>query len=316
MRRAVEIGRVFTPVNRHFIDDGNLQTGQVALTVFLIEGVENHLVCLAGDGQVLGVVTEGNVSDGVRVVVQADVWTQRDRFVLLEQLLCPDPVEVVEVGVGRVPEPETAVRVTSDEELVLSCLTSGPIYSPRHRPLPAAPPRPLPAPVAEGGEGLEEVGRDVRQVVTAGHGALLQVHCIGVLEAGQAGRLAVNGHEVVSEENQDGLRVVLVTPPGRVSLGDEVHHAELHLQDRGVLALEDGHAGLGPRHVLGQTAAEYEAALSVPGDEPFHLQQTVRTTQPVTRALLPFLSGTKARYCHCPSLCGERLHWRASCQRA
>ena len=99
MRRAVEIGRVFTPVNRHFIDDGNLQTGQVTLTVFLIEGVENHLVCLAGDGQVLGVVTEGNVSDGVRVVVQADVWTQWDRFVLLEQLLCPDPVEVVEVGV-------------------------------------------------------------------------------------------------------------------------------------------------------------------------------------------------------------------------
>ena len=85
MWRTIKIGRIFTSVHRDFIDDGNLETGQVTEDVFLIEGIQDdleedrklqlrspessYLICLARYCQELVVITEGNVSDGVRVVV-------------------------------------------------------------------------------------------------------------------------------------------------------------------------------------------------------------------------------------------------------
>ena len=117
MWRTIEIGRIFTSVHRYFIDDGNLETGQVTKDVFLIEGIQDdlekdrklqlrspenssYLICLARYCQELVVITEGNVSDGVRVVVQTDVGGQSCRLVLLEQFLRPEPVDVLHGGVG------------------------------------------------------------------------------------------------------------------------------------------------------------------------------------------------------------------------
>ena len=271
---TVKIGRIFTPVHRNFIDDGNFQAWQVGGDLLLIEGVEDNLVRLAGYRHHLGLGTEGDVRDGVRVVVQTDLGSQGDRFVFLEQLLRPEPVDVLHVGVCAVPEPQTAVRVSRHQELRVTGGWPAPLLPTGHRPVPGTPARAPPSPAGQTDEALDEVPRDVRHVVAAGHRALLQVHCIGILKAGEAGGLAVDGHQVVSEEDQDRLGVGLVTPPGRVSLADEVHHAELHLEDGGVLPLQHRHAGLGARHVLWLPAAEYETTLSVPGNEPLDLGET------------------------------------------
>ena len=52
----------------------------------------------------------------------------------------------------------------------------------------------------------------------------------------------------------------------------EVEDAELHLEHGGVLAVHDGDGGLGAGHVLGQAAAEHEAAVPVPRSHPLHLR--------------------------------------------
>ena len=273
MGGTVKIGRIFTSVHRNFIDDGNFQAWQITESVLLTEGVEDNLVRLARYCHDPGLVTEGDVSDGVGVVVQTDVGGQSSRFVLLEQFLGPEPVDVLHVGVGGVPEPQTAVSVSRHQELMVTAGWPAPLLTTRDRPVPGTPARALPAPAAQRGQAVDEVPRDVRHEVAAGDGALLQVHCIGILEAGQTGGLAVYGHQVVGEEDQDRLGVVLLTPPRRVSLADEVHHAELHLDDGGVLPLQDRHAGLGPRHVLGESATEYQTTLSVTGNEPFNLHR-------------------------------------------
>ena len=156
MWRTIKIGRIFTSVHRYFIDDGNLETGQVTEDVFLIEGIQDdlekdrklqlrspehssYLICLARYCQELVVITEGNVSDGVRVVVQTDVGSQRDSLVLLEQLLSSDPVEVAQVGVCGVPEAAAAVCVPRDQQLVVRGRLPAPLLASTHRPLPAAP---------------------------------------------------------------------------------------------------------------------------------------------------------------------------------
>ena len=115
---TVKIGRILTSVHRNFIDDGNFQTWQVTQSVLLVEGVEDHLVGLARYRHDLGLRTEGDVRDGVGVVIQADVGRQSSRLVLLEQFLSSEPVDVLHVGVGAVPEPQTAVRVARDQELL------------------------------------------------------------------------------------------------------------------------------------------------------------------------------------------------------
>ena len=275
MGGTVKIGRIFTSVHRNFIDDGNFQAWQVTLSVLLVEGVEDDLIRLSRDCHHLGLVTEGDVSDGVGVVVQTDVGGQSCRLVLLEQFLRPEPVDVLHGGVGGVPEPQTAVRVSRDQQLVArrGGRATPPVLPPGHRPVPATPASALPSPAAQRGQAAEQVGRHVGHVAAGGDRALLQVHCIGVLEAGQPRGLAVYGHQVVGQQDQDGLGVVLLAPPRRVGLTDEVHHAELHLYDGGVLPLQHRHAGLGPGHVLGQPAAEYQTTLTIPGDEPFNLRE-------------------------------------------
>ena len=68
------------------------------------------------------------------------------------------------------------------------------------------------------------------------------------------------------------IEIILVETIEPVSERGEVEDAELHLEHGGVLAVHDGDGGLGAGHVLGQPAAEHQAAVAVPRRHPLHLR--------------------------------------------
>lgn len=96
-----------------------------------------------------------------------------------------------------------------EDDLVVAAGVGAPLAT-RERPLPLAESGLLLGLGADGVEGGHEVARTIGEIRAAGDRRLVQVHRVGVLEAGEARRQQVDHHEVVLQHHQHRVRVLVV----------------------------------------------------------------------------------------------------------